>query len=162
VTHEPKLGRPKIIDPVFIINWPGAWLNSVGDHRFDDRDVVDNLLKCGRSSETSAPDCPYSRKLELRPEQLRIWIDEGGTIPPSAARLAASVPSNFVKYRPYCRKSSIWLGPPAIEKIDHILRLRREVGLLRGKRIDGPCASPLLAQKMIERQRPPSRHHTAR
>jgi hypothetical protein len=49
-------------------------LNSVGDHRFDDGDVVDDLAVCGSSSEISAPDWPYFANLNFGPSSFELGL----------------------------------------------------------------------------------------
>ena len=57
--HAPKLGRPNCCAPVFIINWPGAWLNAsvASDRTMAMSSTI--AAVCGNSSDTSAPHLPW-------------------------------------------------------------------------------------------------------
>src|SRR4029077_156843 len=65
VTHEPMLGRPNWVDPVFMRICPGAWLNACVVIDFTIAMSSTTSARCGNASESSAPDFPYCENLNL-------------------------------------------------------------------------------------------------
>ena len=68
------LGRPNCCEPVFIRIWPGAWLNASVAIDLTMRDVVDDLARCGSSSESSAPLWPCLANLNFGPSSFEFGL----------------------------------------------------------------------------------------
>ena len=93
-THAPMLGLPNCMLPVFMSNWPGAWLNA---------SVVIPLIMAmsstmlavyGRSSEISAPDFPCFANLNFGPISFEFGLMNAARYPFSKSA-GGSDPSNF-------------------------------------------------------------------
>ncbi len=73
-THAPKLGRPKICEPVFIKIWPGAWLNASVTIACTMAMSSTTAARCGRSSESSAPLWPWRANLNFGPSSFELGL----------------------------------------------------------------------------------------
>ncbi len=72
--QEPKLGRPNNCEPVFIMIWPGAWLNaSVTSERTMAMSSTTSP-SLGSSSESSAPHWPCRLKANLGPSNFELGV----------------------------------------------------------------------------------------
>src|SRR2546423_12155224 len=69
-THEPMLGRPEIVVPVFMKVWAGSWLMaSVTIERMMQISSATAPM-CGKTSEISWPDLPNFLKAHCGPRHL--------------------------------------------------------------------------------------------
>ena len=70
------LGRPNCCEPVFIMIWPGAWLNASVTIDLDDGDVVGHRRQVRQQLGELGAALAVPGELELGPKQLRARIDE--------------------------------------------------------------------------------------
>jgi len=80
VTHEPMLGRPNCWDPVVHEDLGRGVVERVGVQRFDDGDVVRHLRQVRQQLRQFGPALPVFGKLEFRPEERGIRVDERGPV----------------------------------------------------------------------------------
>ena len=72
-THEPMLGRPVMIEPVFMNVCAGSWL-ICSVHIERTMQISSAMLPmCGNSSQISCPDLPNCLKPCCGPKQVSFW-----------------------------------------------------------------------------------------
>ncbi len=74
------LGRPNCWRPGVHQDLARRVIEGVGDHRFDDRDVVNDTRQVRQQLGQLGAALAMPGKLELRPQQLRVRVDERGPV----------------------------------------------------------------------------------
>ena len=80
-SRHPKLGRPKIGEPVLIMIWPGAWLNASVTIPLTTAMSSTTVDMWGKKLGELGAALAVPGKLELGSEQLRVGFDERRAIP---------------------------------------------------------------------------------